>query len=248
MKVFHKSVKGLYSRKAANEDCILTYTPTHTDLHEKPLLISICDGLGGMKAGDVASRTCCQEFKNYMSLFAKYEDKADFMADMILTANKQLYIKQKSNQSLNGMATTAVSALIHRNIAYVTSVGDSRLYLFRNNKLLQITEDDSLVWEMYQRNMLTKDQLIKHPQGHILTNAIGSRSYIEIKPVIPLPLEPRDYLLLTSDGIHDYLTDSDIEKIMRSDSDTQEYSDMLINEARSKKSLDDISIILVSIC
>ncbi len=247
MKVISRTEKGYKSGKHKNEDSFLIINGAGKNLPENQSLFVVCDGLGGMKAGDIASKLCCDELGKPLEHTDKYTDKTILINKMLENANLQIYTRQAENKNLSGMATTAVLLMLCENMAYINSVGDSRLYLLRNGIISQITEDETIVWDLFKSGKITKDQLVNHPQSHLLTNAVGSSKDISLRPVITFAFESGDIFLLCSDGLHDHITDKVIEAILNENVTLDEISEKLISAARESKSDDDITIVLVSI-
>ena len=244
MKVYSISVKGLRKEKNKNEDSFLILEKSHSSSDEKDYLLAVCDGLGGMKAGEIASSLCCQSLERFYNISDEFSDRTFFLKSMIRNANNEVYQVQLIKKEYKGMATTLTILLLNNKNAYYASIGDSRLYLLRNGKLTQLTEDETVVWKQYRQNNLSKDELVNHPQSHLLTNALGSHQFVRTNSIKSISVKKEDVFLLSSDGLHDYLTDEIIQNIMTESSSFELKLSKLIDAARNEESIDDITILI----
>ena len=214
------------------------------DTSTKGWLFAISDGVAGYLGGNVASKICCRtlidDYYNQDSIF----DIPHWLNDEIIKINKTVLEMGKEDPLLHGMATTLVSLLIKDGIAYINNVGDSRIYLFANDSLKQLTEDHSVVWEYYIRRVITKDEIIDSNIKHLITEAIGLNYYPRINSyTVPLPDEFT--FLLCSDGLTDVVTDSKLEQVIRSNPDLKTCVTNLHQLALGNSSRDDVTIIMV---
>ena len=211
---------------------------------EKGWLFAVSDGVAGYLGGDVASKTCCHTLINDYYKQKSIFDIPHWLNDEIISINKKVLEMGKEDPLLHGMATTLVSLLIKDDDAYINNVGDSRVYIFTNDKLKQITEDHSVVWEYYIRRVITKDEIIDSNVKHLITEAIGLNYYPRINSyTVPLPSEFT--FLLCSDGLCDVATDSKIEEIVRSNPNLDDCVLNLHQLALGNSSRDDVTIIMV---
>jgi len=153
-------------------------------------------------------------------------------------------MRAEKDNNLKGMGTTIVFALYHNNKIYITNVGDSRIYLIRNNKIKQITKDHSLVAELIDAGDISKDDARKHHLRHILSNAIGVKNKVQAE-ITEFSLENTDGLLLCSDGLTDMITDKEIGEIVLKGDDPQRTSEKLVELANKKGGRDNITVVLV---
>ncbi len=227
-------------------------------LDKKNRLFVLADGMGGHNAGEVASATAIEKvvetFFAEESFFQKrVHDKAlsergNLIKNSINNANRLIYLNALKDYEISGMGTTLeILTLDEENQeVYIGHLGDSRVYRFRNNNLTQLTRDHSSVYELVERNILSKDGARKHPYSHILTNALG------IQPLIFFDLiedhyKKDDLFLLCSDGLTDMISDEVLKQIIRSDSSLKNVLDSLVSAAKFNDGLDNITIIVVRI-
>lgn len=211
---------------------------------DKGWLFAVSDGVGGYLGGDVASRICSQSMiKDYYQQ-ADIFDVSHWLNDEIIKINKNILEMGEKDPLLQGMATTMVSLLIKDDMAYINNVGDSRVYIFSNDLLKQVTEDHSVVWEYYIRRIITKEEIIDSSIKHLITEAIGLNDYPKINSY-SLPLPAEFTFLLCSDGLTDVAKDLLIEQVLRAEPNVQNCAEKLHKLALDCSARDDVTIILV---
>ena len=224
----------------------------NTDIYGK--LFILCDGMGGLPGGDIASRMACEMLMKeyYSSNHGEYEQGDDpgyLLSQMIKNISRRIMIHGLNNSRYFGMGTTLVSLLVKNDNSYVNSVGDSRLYCFRENKLKQITEDQSIVWRLYKKGIITKDELRLHPENNILTYAVGSEVYLAPENVNRYCCAHRegDIFLICSDGLTDMVSEIDINDILCENTELETRAEKLLETALNEGGRDNISIVLVQV-
>ncbi len=157
-------------------------------------LIAVADGMGGHRAGEVASATALEALRAAIN-------GGRPLRESIEDANDAVYTKSLTDTSLRGMGTTLTAGtLVAGGTLLVGHVGDSRAYLLHDGELRQVTNDHSLVEELVREGRLTADEAAVHPQRSIITRALGVDASVEVD-VYPVELVPGDRLLLCSDGL-----------------------------------------------
>ncbi|ACL69751.1 Stp1/IreP family PP2C-type Ser/Thr phosphatase [Halothermothrix orenii] len=207
-------------------------------------ILAVADGLGGHKAGEVASKMAIDFIKEY-----SFDPEGELLEDLyrgFCELNKKIINSARENTSCQGMGTTLSLGIIWNNILYIGHIGDSRIYLFRENKLKQLTTDHSLVNELLQENKITKEEAYNHPQSHILTQALGTSPDLEVETK-KFRLTEKDYLLLCTDGLTDMVPPDDISKVFRNENDVDGISRQLGKLALKRGGVDNITIIVCSI-
>lgn len=208
-----------------------------------PNLFLVADGMGGHKAGDLASRLCIEEVVSQIQSSTARTPVSAF-EQAIDAANQKVFQCANEDYELAGMGTTVVGATVEGNTAYIVNIGDSRLYRM-HDWLEQITVDHSLVEEMVQSGEIQKEEMRTHPNKNIITRALGTDStvrpdYFEIK------VEEGDVLLLCSDGLTNMVEDREIETILKTHrEDIKLAGENLIQQANEAGGKDNISVILV---
>lgn len=207
-------------------------------------LYIVADGMGGHNAGDFASKyaveTVVREIKGSV------ETKPfRILGKSIRVANELIRLKARENIALNGMGTTIVVASIdEEHQLEVANVGDSRLYIIRDNEIRQITRDHSLVEEMVRMGGMNRESARNHPDKNIITRAIGARDSIEVD-FFQEELNENDLVLMCSDGLTNMLTDEEILNICYSKSDLNDIASELIDQANKNGGKDNIAVVLI---
>ncbi len=147
------------------------------------LLAVVCDGMGGANAGNIASTLACNEISSYVK--RSYNSKMSVTAvekmlrSAVKSANNAVFSVAQGDESLKGMGTTVVAALIRNNIAHIVHVGDSRAYITNEQSITQITRDHSIVQSHIESGDLTPEEAISHPNKNIITRAVGVEPDVE---------------------------------------------------------------------
>ena len=207
-----------------------------------PNLFLVADGMGGHQAGDYASRFITENLVAHFKM-TKDTGTVGVLKDGIEKVNKLLYQESKKKPELNGMGTTLVAAVVEDSTMYVANVGDSRLYLIRN-QLKQITRDHSYVEELVSLGQLERGSKDYREKKNIITRAVGTEDKLEID-FFEVSLEPGDYILLCSDGLSNMLEDAEIEEIICSELELQEKAEKLITVANDNGGKDNIAVVLI---
>nr|WP_314463249.1 Stp1/IreP family PP2C-type Ser/Thr phosphatase [uncultured Clostridium sp.] len=207
-----------------------------------PDLFLVADGMGGHQAGDYASRFIAE---NLVAHFKMTEDTriVTVLKDGIEKVNELLYQESMKKPELNGMGTTLVTAVVEDSTMYVANVGDSRLYLIRD-QLKQITKDHSYVEELVSLGQLERGSKDYREKKNIITRAVGTEDKLEID-FFEVSLEPGDYILLCSDGLSNMLEDAEIEEIICSELELPEKAEKLITVANDNGGKDNIAVVLI---
>ena len=151
----------------------------------------------------------------------------------------------KSEESLNGMGTTAVIATIVNDCMYVANIGDSRLYLLRD-ELEQITKDHSLVQEMVRMGEMQPSEARSHPDKNIITRAVGAFEDLEID-FFEQQIRPGDVVLMCTDGLSNMVDDTDIRQILQTGRDVVEKVQHLVEAANRGGGKDNITVAVIEI-
>ena len=219
-------------------------------LNDVPLWI-VADGMGGHPAGDLASRLAVdfavQRAPQYLGHVESPEDSCRLLADLLTAANQEILVMAEGQPALKGMGTTvvAMTMTVHPTPAiHIVHLGDSRAYLYRGGKLVQLTRDHTLVEEYVRNGLIDSSEVAHHPQRHVLTQALGIDE--EVKPErTSLPLQTDDLVLLCSDGLTKMLGDDDIASILsRAKHDPSMACDRLIEETLARGGEDNVTVIV----
>ena len=229
-----------------NEDCSAYVDPADDELlTARGRLVVVADGMGGHLAGEVASRMAVDVISRVY-----YETPGNAVSALrtsFTEANRQIYQSSTEVQGRNGMGTTCTALALRNGTALAAHVGDSRLYLVRNDQIYLMTEDHSAVMELVKRGLLTREQARHHPDKNVILRALGSHSEVEISVWDePFPIKGGDQFLLCSDGLYDLVEDKEImDAVMASDAHSACAG--LITLAKERGGYDNITVAVVGI-
>lgn len=164
------------------------------------VILTVCDGMGGMAGGQTASFIAVSEIIGTLSAYTEKEMGVDALRTALANANSAVYRQAMAEPSLRGMGTTATVAVLTKVAAYVAHVGDSRIYQLRKGKKIFRTFDHSKVFEMVSQGMITEEQARQSSFSNIITRALGIRPTVEVE-VQMLPYRKDDRFVLCCDGI-----------------------------------------------
>lgn len=201
MRVLSFSEKGCIRKN--NEDSFLVLP--------KRGLYAVADGMGGHRAGEVASSTALQELEKWAPRFGELEDRAleNELAAAIVQANRVVYESSTSEPENAGMGTTLTVLLVRSEMVVIGHVGDSRAYLWRNGTLTSLTTDHSLVGELVRLGQISAEEAEKHPQRHVLMRAVGAEPEIELD-CRSISLQQDDVFLLCTDGFSNMISEQEL--------------------------------------
>ncbi len=207
-------------------------------------LFIVADGMGGHRAGEVASARSIKVVIEYLAAESGKGTPETILAEAIMRANEVIFEEARSDAQLAGMGTTFTCALLAGRRAVIGHVGDSRAYLWRAGQLTQLTEDHSLVAQLVREGRISPEEAFTHPQRNIITKALGVEPVVDVD-VATYSLEAGDLLLLCSDGLTTMLRDSEIAAHVARTRDLDELADLLIAEANARGGVDNITVVLV---
>ena len=206
-----------------------------------PNLYIVCDGMGGHKAGEYASRYTVERIVASVSR-SRWKEPICILRDAIKKANEILVIEAKEDSEKYGMGTTVVAATILGNRVYVANVGDSRLYVI-NEKIRQISKDHSYVAEMIRMGKFAPDDERIKTKKNVITRAVGATERVT-PDFFEVDLKEEDIVLMCTDGLSNMVTDERIHQIVRSLHDTEEVARALVNEANKNGGKDNITVLV----
>lgn len=180
---------------------------------DEQLLTIVCDGMGGARAGNVASRLACEVFAGEIRRTVHPDMSAAAIADMMIAgaelANRTVYEQSHLGTQFQGMGTTLVAAFLQGRDATVANIGDSRAYYMNRSGISRITVDHSVVEDMVRRGELTPDQARRHPRRNLITRAVGTEPDV-LCDIFTKTLAAGDFLLLCTDGLSSVVTDQEM--------------------------------------
>ncbi|MFA4884346.1 MAG: Stp1/IreP family PP2C-type Ser/Thr phosphatase [Desulfotomaculaceae bacterium] len=225
--------------RALNEDSLCLSPETG--------FFAVADGMGGHRAGEVASRMALQILQRELDKrLSRGEKPEDALVDSIKGANTSIYEKSAQNPEWAGMGTTITACLKLENEVLIGQVGDSRAYLLRGNGITRLTEDHSLVQEMVKNGGITEEEAFVHPQRNVLTRALGTGPFLEVD-LYRVKVNPGDLLLLCTDGLTGYLRQDELFDTVSTAPDLDTAAGRLLKKAIQSGGADNITIILVEL-
>ncbi len=217
-------------QRRANEDSYFVASP----------LFVVADGMGGARAGEVASRTAVEAFEEGLPEAGSPEER---LARVIVDANQRIHGKAQADDQLAGMGTTLTAVWVGGTDISIAHVGDSRAYLFRDGQLVPLTQDHSLVNELVQRGKLTPEQAAEHPQRSIITRALGPEASVEVDTQSRRARDG-DVYLLCSDGLTSMIDDGAVGRVLAAAGSLEEAGRGLIEAANQAGGRDNITVVL----
>lgn len=207
----------------------------------------VCDGMGGAKGGNVASGIAVEKISERIRSDYRPgmtdEETQRLIIDAIAYANREVHDLAGSDDALNGMGTTVVTAVVADATAHIAHAGDSRAYLISPDGIRQLTTDHSMVQEMVEKGDLTAQEARKHPQKNIITRALGVESSIRVD-YREVSFAPRDLLLICTDGLTNYLDEEQIFALA-GELSAQDFADRLVQLARDAGGSDNITVAVI---
>jgi len=239
MKSFAVTDKGL--QREQNEDY---YFRSDVPVGHLPNLYIVADGMGGHKAGDIASREAVAYMVDYIRQSSE-KVCAKLLQEATLATNKYIYEQSKLQEDLQGMGTTLVGCTIEATNVYIINVGDSRFYKMEKH-LEQITLDHSMVEELYRGGHITEAERVAYPNKNIITRAIGVDETVVLDN-FECRLKEGDKILLCSDGLNRMVPQAKMEKILKKDISIEVAGETLVQAAIQQGGADNITIILIKL-
>ena len=217
-------------QRTANEDSLVV----------RPPLFAVADGMGGAKAGEVASAVAVEAVEGARDSGEPVEAQ---LAGIVRDANRRIYDLAVADESRRGMGTTLTLARVHGDEVSLAHVGDSRAYRMRDGELSQLTRDHSLVAELERSGQITAEAAEHHPQRSIITRALGPEPDVEVD-TYTLAGRDGDVFLICSDGLTSMISDDEVASIVSSAGSLDEAADTLVRAANQSGGKDNITVIL----
>lgn len=209
----------------------------------KENLFVVADGMGGHRAGEVASSIAVETVLTLDLATASGER----LRDIILKANGSIMEEMSNNPELSGMGTTIAALLVLPDQAVTAHIGDSRIYQFTAmGELIRLTADHSLVAELIRNGELTEAEARNHPQRNMLTRALGTQGKLEIE-IHTVPRMTGDKFLICSDGLTTMVEEPLFQEILAQDEQPQYLAEQLVALAIARGGLDNVTVVVVSV-
>ena len=238
MKYFGATDIGKMREK--NEDCF----------YAEGNLFIVADGMGGHRAGEIASSlsvdTFVRSFNEGINKQSKIQTRSikKNIIRSVKLANDEVFKKSLIDSEYSGMGTTFTACFLYKENIYIAHIGDSRAYLCRDKKIDLLTSDHTFVGELFRRGEITYEDTLNHPQRNFLTNVLGISD--EVSPdYFTLKILPGDSLIICSDGLNSMLRDEIILKISEKYPEPENTAKKLIGNALKNGGNDNVTVIAV---
>jgi len=228
--VEHAGLTDVGRQREANEDNLVIAAP----------IFAVADGMGGARAGEVASRIAAETFRDRRDPSKTPEQQLTRVAK---EANRRIYELAQRDEAHRGMGTTLTAALVDGSSVSLGHVGDSRAYRLRNGQLEQLTHDHSLVAELERSGQLTAEAAERHPQRSIITRALGPEPDVDVDTHTH-PARAGDVYLLCSDGLTGMISDDEVSALVRGAATLDDAAEALIRAANQSGGKDNITVVL----
>ncbi len=236
MKIFGKTHQGHVREK--NEDRLLI-----KNLPDKSFLIAAADGMGGEANGEIAAELVIDGLSgiNY-----SVKDIEQHLIHLIKDGHRKILDIVKKDSDLEGMGTTVTSVFVRKNTLHWAHIGDTRLYVLRDQKLNQITTDHNMAQFLIEEGELTVEQARVHPSRNLLDKCAGGDEDCDPDTGC-LEITNGDVLILTTDGLHEAISFESLKSILISSVDIESKTESLLNAALDAGGADNITVVLAEV-
>lgn len=238
----------LGSRKTQQDSYATSHSIADVTQDKQRAWAVVCDGMGGMASGELASKTAVDIVSQVLDMATKDDDIPSVLKQTITIANEAVLSISENDGAQSG--TTLVSAVAEGNMLYCASVGDSRIYICRGEEFLQITRDHNYLLELKKKveeGIISMDEAMTDPQKDALISFIGIEE-LELADIIgPIELKSGDVILLCSDGLTKAMSDNEIYYYIKNSGDACRIVDALLEEtqSRSLNGLDNTTVAVI---
>jgi PPM family protein phosphatase len=209
------------------------------------LLLGVCDGMGGAAAGEVASKLAVDLIFSSLSgaSVQNHDDLAFGLVQAVEAAGRKIYQEARSDRSRRGMGTTSTVAALMSERLFLGQVGDSRAYILRGERLVQVTRDQSLVNQLIEAGQLTEEEAETFEHNNIILQALGTAETVQVD-LTYVELKQGDMLMLCSDGLSGMVKDVEIKSILLGANDPKIACEDLIERANAAGGHDNITVVV----
>ena len=207
-------------------------------------LMVVCDGMGGARAGNVASRMAADAFVAEVCARRDERDLGTVLGEAVWEANDQVFSASLAHEEYRGMGTTLVAALVTPEKIWLANVGDSRGYLIGEDAICRVTRDHSFVEDLVLRGEITPEEARTHPQKNLITRALGVDRTVRVDV---FERENRGgWLLLCSDGLSNMVTDEELRSEVVAD-DRETCCSRLLKRALDGGAPDNVTVVVAQL-
>jgi len=217
-----------------------------TNKEGQPLAV-VADGMGGHRAGDVASEMTTNFLREEWEKTEKIEtaeEAEEWLRTKVVESNKRVFAYSKQNTECEGMGTTVVAAICTNLFATLANIGDSRGYILNELGFQQLTEDHSLVNELVKTGQISKEDAEHHPRKNVLLRALGTEETV-VMDTKTITFEAGDYLFICSDGLSNKVNEEEMQRILNHNGSLDEKAAELVTLANQNGGEDNITLAIV---
>jgi protein phosphatase len=250
MKISYEAITDVGRKRKGNEDSVFVNPDSN--------LFVVADGMGGHAAGEVASRLAVDAINDFVVLTSGDDEitwpfgldetmsyDGNRLKTAVRFANKKVLEATRERTEYEGMATTVAAVLVDGDSANLAHVGDSRVYLLREDVLTQLTSDHSWINEQIQSGVISADQARSHPLRNVVTRALGGKPDLQVDMQMHR-MRDGDVLLLCSDGLTTMLPDEEIARVLQEHGDdVGPAARALVDAANARGGEDNITVLLL---
>ena len=240
MRIWQKTDQGAI-RKENQDACAVDFSGPYT-------VAVVCDGMGGARAGAVASSLGSRVFLDALAVSLRDAEGEEQIREAGLAAAQQanaaVYQRSLEDENCRGMGTTLVAAICSDEQAVLLNVGDSRAYLINESGIRPITRDHSWVQDMLENGDITEEEARRHPNRNLITRALGTERTV-LCDAFSVQLSPGDFLLLCSDGLVNTVSDQEILYEVIHEGKIETCLDRMMEIAMDRGAPDNVTMVLM---
>jgi serine/threonine protein phosphatase PrpC len=209
------------------------------------ILLAVSDGMGGAEAGEVASALTLESLREHLDETCRASDMMQSVRCAVEAANRDVAVAAREPGQA-GMGATLVAVVVHRALAHIASVGDSRVYLIRDGEIRQLTKDQSYVEVLIGAGVITREQAQASPYRNVILQAMGQRDTVMVA-LLRLTLRLGDVLLLCSDGLSNKVADDEMRRVVGESASHEQACVRLVELANARGGEDNITLVIAEV-
>jgi serine/threonine protein phosphatase PrpC len=230
--------------RATNEDALLAVLAD--GVRQGQVLVAVADGMGGHKAGEVASALAIEGLRRALEHADPSATPDELLTQAVQLGNRTIWETAAEDIQKEGMGTTLVCALLSADgQAVIANVGDSRAYAYLGGRAALVTVDHTWVNQQVRAGEMTEREARFSPFRNLLTRTLGNAPHVEVDLFTGVQLESGDALILVSDGVTGYLDETDFSAVMHSAANAQAAAERLVEEAVARGGADNATAVVV---
>ncbi len=229
--------------RTANEDSYIVAELGDQGAPSAGALLVVADGMGGSVGGAQASRAVVQTLRDQLTVGIHAQAGAQ-LAEAVRIANRTVHAIPMQHPELRGMGSTCTAMVLLREHVHIAHVGDSRAYLVRDGRILQLTHDHTKMHLLLQSGMITPEEAAVHPERSVLVRSIGPKPEVEVDQLPPLTVQKGDRILLCSDGLINHVADPEILALVE-DRSEEDVVESLIQLALERGGTDNTTVLMM---